>query len=59
MRDSGPIVEASERTLGHYSNEELLFIRDFVRSSREFLLEHLERVKALPASPPSWSGEGE
>ena len=51
----GPIAEASGRTLGRYSNEELLFIRDFLRSSREFLLEHLERVKALPAEPGSQS----
>ena len=53
----GPIAEASTAGLARYSNEELLFIRDFLRSSREFLLEHLERVKALPTAPASPSGE--
>ena len=53
----GPIAEASTSRLGRYSNEELIFIRDFLRSSREFLLEHLDRVRALPAAPgPSRSG---
>ena len=37
--------------LVRYSNEELPLIRDFLRSSREFLMEHLERVKTLPATP--------
>lgn len=49
----GPIAEGSAGELARYSNEELLFIRDFLRSSREFLLEHLERVKALPATAPA------
>ena len=45
----GPIAEASAGHLGRYSNEQLIFVRDFLRSSREFLGEHLERVKTLPA----------
>ena len=48
----GPIAEASSSNLARYSNEELLFIRDFLRSSRDFLMEHLERVKTLPAPRP-------
>ena len=53
----GPIAEASMSGLARYSNEELLFIRDFLRSSREFLSEHLERVKTLPATPKPSSGD--
>ena len=49
----GPIAEAGMGGLARYSNEELLFIRDFLRYSREFLGEQLERVKALPPPPPS------
>ena len=52
----GPIAEASTARLGRHSNEELLFIRDFLSSSREFLLEQLERVKTLPPTPASPSG---
>jgi DNA-binding MarR family transcriptional regulator len=44
----GPIAEAGMGGLARYSNEELLFIRDFLRSSREFLSGHLERIKAPP-----------
>ena len=44
----GPIAEASTGWLARYSDEELLLIRDVLRSSREFLNEHLERIKALP-----------
>ena len=56
----GPIAQASAGGLARYSNEELLFIRDFLRSSREFLMEHLERIKTLPATPvPSVSGQPE
>ncbi len=51
----GPIAEASVATLSRHSNDELVFIRNFLRSSRDFLSEHVERVKALPptTSPPS------
>ena len=56
----GPIAEASMGRLARHSNEELLFIRDFLRSSREFLTEQLERVTTLPpTTTPSRSGRRE
>lgn len=47
----GPIAEASRRGLDRHSDAELLFLRDFLRSGREFLGEQLARVKALPQRP--------
>ena len=46
----GPIAEASAGWLARYSDEELVLIRDVLRSSRELLNEHLERIKVLPSA---------
>ena len=43
------LVAASAASMGCYSDETLTLIRDFVVRGREITLEHVERVKALPA----------
>jgi DNA-binding MarR family transcriptional regulator len=49
----GPIGEEAMKNLDRYGDAELLLIRDFTRGGREFLDEHLARVKALPPLPPA------
>jgi DNA-binding MarR family transcriptional regulator len=49
----GPVAEAGMGGLARYSDEQLLFMREFLRSGREFLNQHLARIKALP--PPELS----
>jgi DNA-binding MarR family transcriptional regulator len=44
----GPIAEDGMGGLARYDDEELVFIRDFLRRGSELLARHLERVKALP-----------
>jgi DNA-binding MarR family transcriptional regulator len=43
----GPIAEEAGRDLARYDEEQLRFIRDFLRGGREFLDRHRERVRAL------------
>ncbi len=44
----GPLAEVGPRWLARYSDEELTVIRDVLRTAREVLAEHTERVRALP-----------
>ena len=41
----GPIAEEAGERLVRYSDDELVFLRDFMTESREFLARHLARIK--------------
>jgi DNA-binding MarR family transcriptional regulator len=46
----GPIAEEANEGWANVSDEQLLFLRDFLVGSQEFLARHLERIrKATPA----------
>jgi DNA-binding MarR family transcriptional regulator len=47
----GPIAAEAGRDLAAYDEEQLRFIRDFLRGGREFLERHRERVLALGGTP--------
>jgi DNA-binding MarR family transcriptional regulator len=47
----GPIAAESAATMAGYSDAELVFLRDFVQSARDFLARHLERITA--DTPPA------
>lgn len=44
----GPMAEEGAGGIDRFSDDELVFIRDFLRDGRRFLDQHLERVRALP-----------
>jgi DNA-binding MarR family transcriptional regulator len=48
----GPIAEEAGEGWANVSDEQLLFLRDFLTGSRAFLARHLARIKAAPAKPP-------
>jgi DNA-binding MarR family transcriptional regulator len=52
----GPIAAEAGRHLADYDEEQLRFIRDFLRGGREFLDRHRERVLALAERPEGGSG---
>jgi DNA-binding MarR family transcriptional regulator len=41
----GPIAAEAGEGFAHYSDEELVFLRDFLRGGQEFLARHLARIK--------------
>jgi DNA-binding MarR family transcriptional regulator len=45
----GPIAEEANEGWGRFSDEQLVFLRDFLVGSQEFLARHLERIKSEPA----------
>ena len=49
----GPIAAESEELLSRYSDAELVFIRDFLRRSQDFLARHLERIEGRPPAEES------
>jgi DNA-binding MarR family transcriptional regulator len=52
----GPIAEEAFRDLASYSDDDLTTILEFLRTNREFLARHIERVHALMAQRPDASG---
>jgi DNA-binding MarR family transcriptional regulator len=44
----GPIAEEANEGWGTYSDEQLVFLRDFLVGSQEFLARHLARIKGEP-----------
>lgn len=46
----GPIAEEASDGWANVSDAQLLFLRDFLIGSQEFLARHLERIKAEPAA---------
>jgi DNA-binding MarR family transcriptional regulator len=46
----GPVGEDAAAFFARYSDEELAFIRDFLRDGQRLLAEHLERVRSM--TPP-------
>lgn len=57
----GPIAEEANEGWARFSDEQLVFLRDFLVGSQEFLARHLERIKAEPATsfPASRGVKGE
>jgi DNA-binding MarR family transcriptional regulator len=54
----GPMAEAAEAdAFSSYSDDELALLLDFMRKSRRFLVEQLERITALPPAP--WRAQDE
>jgi hypothetical protein len=47
----GPIGRAGEASLARYSDEELAFLRDFLREGRALQVEHAARIRAGGAPP--------
>jgi DNA-binding MarR family transcriptional regulator len=43
----GPIAEEAGADFARFTDEELIFLRDFLRGGREFLARHTARVRAL------------
>ena len=48
----GPLGEAGRAHLARYSNEELRFLRDFLREGRALQVEHAARIRA---ASPAWA----
>ena len=46
----GPIAAEAGDDLVRYSDNELLFLRDFMRGNREFLARHLARIREQPSA---------
>jgi DNA-binding MarR family transcriptional regulator len=49
----GPIAAEADEGWGRFSDEQLVFLRDFLVGSQEFLARHLARIKAEPAASPA------
>jgi len=49
----GPIGQAGLAHLDHYSDAELVLLRDFLRKGQELQVEHAARIRSSADSPPS------